>query len=56
MNQKSILLFFSLFIFMVGFGQIAEDDPYGRDLDAMTLVKGGLIKINTVTYFYLMAL
>ena len=41
MNQKTILLCFSMLIFLVGFGQIAENDPYGRDLDSMTLIKRG---------------
>ena len=30
-----------MLVFLVGYGQIAENDPYGRDLDSMTLIKRG---------------
>ena len=41
MFQKNLLLCFSMLIAFTGFGQIEEIDPYGRDLDSMTLIKRG---------------
>jgi len=41
MNQKTILLLFSILFVQVGLCQVAEKDPYGRDLDALTLIKRG---------------
>lgn len=41
MNQKVLLLFFSILIVQFCFGQVSETDPYGRDLDALTLIKRG---------------
>jgi len=41
MNHKIILLTISIFLFQLTFGQIAEEDPYGRDLESLTLIKRG---------------
>ncbi|MFB1021510.1 MAG: hypothetical protein QMC40_01970 [Vicingaceae bacterium] len=41
MNQKIIIAFLSLFFIGYSFGQVNEKDPYGRDLEALTINKRG---------------
>lgn len=41
MNHKTVLLFISIIFAQVGVCQIAEKDPYGRDLKSLTLNKRG---------------
>ena len=41
MNQKTILFCFSIFFVLYSFGQVEEEDRYGRDLEALTLNKRG---------------
>ena len=41
MNQKNYFLILSLFIGLAAFSQDEKPDPYGRDLDALTINKRG---------------